>query len=141
MSLRSWIHRLTAPQPVNSVPMGELREVKLLCVVNHGLKMGKGKIAAQVGHAAVKAALNAAEHHPSQMQAWLSSGQRKVVVKAQDAEEIEKLLEAAKRKGLPTCTVHDTGRTQIPAGSLTVGSIGPDSSEAIDGLTAHLKLL
>ena len=141
MSLRSWIHRLTAPQPANSALMGELRGGKLLCVVNRGLKMGKGKIAAQVGHAAVKAALNAAEHHPAQMQAWLSSGQRKVVVKAQDAEEIEKLLNAAKRKGLPTGMIHDAGRTQIPAGSLTVGSIGPDDSEAIDELTAHLKLL
>ncbi len=141
MSLRSWIHRLTAPQTVNSALVRGMGEVKLLCLVNHGLKMGKGKIAAQVGHAAVKAALNAAEHHPNQMQAWLSSGQRKVVVKAQDAEEIEKLLAAAKRKGLPTCTVHDAGRTQIPAGSLTVGAVGPGSSEEIDELTGHLKLL
>ncbi|MGB2392828.1 MAG: peptidyl-tRNA hydrolase, partial [Poseidonia sp.] len=31
--------------------------MKLVCVVNQSLKMGKGKIAAQVGHASIQAFL------------------------------------------------------------------------------------
>ncbi|MDP6639478.1 MAG: peptidyl-tRNA hydrolase Pth2 [Candidatus Poseidoniaceae archaeon] len=141
MGLRSLIHRLTAPPMVANgveIPKGE---VKLVCIVNHGIKMGKGKIAAQVGHAAVKSALAAAEHHPNLMQAWLSSGQQKVVVKAVDAAEIEKLVNAARRSALPACTINDAGRTQIPAGTLTVGAIGPAEAEEINQLTGHLKLL
>ena len=37
---------------------------KMVFVINHELKMGKGKIAAQVGHAAVKATLKSGEVHP-----------------------------------------------------------------------------
>lgn len=47
MGLRAFIHRMTAPKPEGAPPTGEL---KMVFIVNHGLKMGKGKIAAQVGH-------------------------------------------------------------------------------------------
>tara|TARA_B100001123_G_scaffold416988_1_gene519253 strand:+ start:496 stop:807 length:312 start_codon:yes stop_codon:yes gene_type:complete len=103
--------------------------------------MGKGKIAAQVGHASVKAALQAAEKYPDEMTAWMSSGQQKVVLKAPNTQEIEFVLARANEASLPTCTVRDAGRTQIPAGSLTVIAIGPASEVEIDVITGHLKLL
>ena len=40
----------------------------MVFVVNHGLKMGKGKIAAQVGHGAVKAVMNAGEKSPAYLE-------------------------------------------------------------------------
>ena len=40
MGLRSFIHRLTAPKPNYNTPDGE---IKLVLIVNHGLRMGKGK--------------------------------------------------------------------------------------------------
>ena len=49
--------------------------------------MGKGKIAAQVGHAAVKATLQSGEHRPELLDAWLSTGQKKVCVKADDVRQ------------------------------------------------------
>ena len=78
MGLRSFLHRLTAPRPIHRSVAGP---VKLVCVVNQSLKMGKGKIAAQVGHAAVQAFLGAGVSHPSEVEAWLGSGQKKSVSK------------------------------------------------------------
>ena len=59
MGLRSFLHRLTAPTRGDSSYQASLGPVKLVCIVDASLKMGKGKIAAQVGHASVKAALQA----------------------------------------------------------------------------------
>ncbi len=141
MGLRSFIHKLTAPPRGNPAYQSQLGTVKLVCVVDQSLKMGKGKIAAQVGHASVKAALQAAEKYPDEMTAWMSSGQQKVVLKAPNTQEIEFVLARASEASLPTCTVRDAGRTQIPAGSLTVIAIGPASEVDIDEITGHLKLL
>ena len=141
MGLRSFIHKLTAPPRGNPAYQSQLGTVKLVCIVDQALKMGKGKIAAQVGHASVKAALQAAEKYPDEMAAWMGSGQQKVVLKAPNTQEIEFVLARANEASLPTCTVRDAGRTQIPAGSLTVIAIGPASEVEIDVITGHLKLL
>ena len=55
--------------------------MKLVCVVNQSLKMGKGKIAAQVGHASIQAFLGAGVSHPQHVEAWLAEGQKKICVK------------------------------------------------------------
>ena len=141
MGLRSWIHTLTAPKRYSELYFNALKDVKFVCLVNNELKMGKGKIAAQVGHASVKAALLASEKYPAEMQAWLSSGQQKVVLKVQNTSELEKIIESAQELNLPTCIIRDAGKTQIPPNSLTVGGIGPALSEEIDKLTNNLKLL
>ncbi len=141
MGIRSWIHSLTSPKRYTDTYYYSLKNVKLVLIVNNELKMGKGKIAAQVGHASVKAALYASEKFPAEMQSWLSSGQKKVVLKAQDVLELEHIIQTAKDLNLPTCIVRDAGKTQIPANSLTVGGIGPAPSEKIDELTKNLKLL
>lgn len=140
MGLRSFLHRITAPQRGDATYRANLGAVKLVCIIDTSLKMGKGKIAAQVGHASVKAALQAAEHHPDEMAAWMASGQQKVVLKG-GASDLESMLEAAKRSHLPTCSIRDAGRTQIPAGSLTVVAIGPAEETEIDAITGALKLL
>tara|TARA_B100001123_G_C14792977_1_gene821204 strand:- start:45 stop:470 length:426 start_codon:yes stop_codon:yes gene_type:complete len=141
MGLRSWIHSLTAPKRYSDSYYNSLRDVKLVCIVNNELKMSKGKIAAQVGHASVKSALFASEKKPAEMQAWLSSGQQKVVLKVQNSIQLEKIIESAKELNLSTCMIRDAGKTQIPPNSLTVGGIGPASSEEIDKITKDLKLL
>lgn len=141
MGLRELLHRLTTPKRFSEAYVRDLGEVKLICVINHGLKMGKGKIAAQVGHASVKAALTIKDASPALFEAWIRSGQPKVVLKATDADDIESLLDKAESAGLAIHKIRDAGRTQIPAGSLTVGAIGPAQCELIDELTGNLKLL
>ena len=62
MGLRSFIHRLTAPKMYDII---DNNPSKLVLVINNDLKMGKGKIAAQAGHASVTATLRAGENRPS----------------------------------------------------------------------------
>lgn len=138
MGLRSMIHKMTAPIQRGESPSGP---VKLVLIINNGLKMGKGKIAAQAGHASVQATLKAGENNPLALQAWLSSGQKKVCLKGQDAEQLLSLEQQAKEAGLLTSKVHDAGHTQIPSGSLTVLAIGPCPDELVEKITGSLKLL
>lgn len=138
MGLRSWLHRWTAPPPSGPSPK---EACKLVLVVNHGLKMGKGKIAAQVGHASIGAMTGVRESDRARLAAWLATGQRKVCVKGDDAEHLLEVEKQAKAAGLPTTAVRDAGHTQIPSGSLTVVAIGPAEASLIDQLTGELKLL
>ena len=103
--------------------------------------MGKGKIAAQAGHASVQATLMAGENNPLALQAWLSSGQKKVCLKGDDADHLLALEKLAIDEGLLTSKVHDAGHTQIPSGSLTVLAIGPCQDELLEKITGTLKLL
>jgi PTH2 family peptidyl-tRNA hydrolase len=113
----------------------------MILIVNNGLKMGKGKIAAQAGHASVQATLNAGQKSPLVLDAWLSSGQKKVCLKGDDADHLLALEKLAIDEGLLTSKVHDAGHTQIPSGSLTVLAIGPCQDELVEKITGTLKLL
>ena len=141
MGIRNWLHYLTTPRAWTESDVISMGKVKLICIVNNGLRMKKGKIAAQVGHASVRAAIICQQEDPVAFEAWMRSGQQKTVLKVTDADEIRDILNGAKRSGFPTCKIYDAGRTQIPAGSLTVGTIGPSSVELVDEITGDLKLL
>jgi PTH2 family peptidyl-tRNA hydrolase len=138
MGIRSFLHRLTAPVPSSS-PVGEA--VKLVLVVNQSLQMGKGKIAAQVGHASVEAFLRAGVSHPSHVEAWLASGQKKICLKVEDASHFDTLLQSARKADVPAHVVSDAGHTQIPRGSKTVMALGPFDETVLDSMTGDLKLL
>ncbi|RJU95223.1 MAG: peptidyl-tRNA hydrolase [Candidatus Poseidoniales archaeon] len=139
MGLRSFIHRLTAPRPLRSLSLDE--KLKMVFVVNHELKMGKGKIAAQVAHAAVKATLACGEQDPSLLDAWFKTGQKKICVKGDSAHHLDQLSSDAKKNGILVNKIHDAGHTQIPAGSFTVLALGPCRDEDVEIITGDLKLL
>ena len=139
MGLRSFIHKLTAPPITGDRPSSG--PMKMACVVNQGLKMGKGKIAAQVGHASVKAVLDLGKTNPIALEAYLFKGQKKICLKVPDSEHLTNLQEECKKRGIPCSAIHDAGHTQIPAGSFTVLAIGPAEDNEVDLLTRHLKLL
>ncbi len=116
-------------------------EYKQVLVFRTDLQMGKGKIAAQAGHAAISAAQDAYVHHKKWWDAWLYEGQKKVAVKVQTEKELCDLEVAAENLGLPHALIVDRGLTQIPEGSITCLGIGPAPSAMIDRLTGKLKLL
>ena len=120
--------------------MGEF-EYKQVIVFRSDLKLGKGKIAAQAGHAAVSAAQDAYVHHKKWWEAWLFEGQRKIAVKVQSEKELLELEEQAKDLGFPNALIVDRGLTQIPEGTVTCLGIGPAPAERIDRLTGKLPLL
>jgi PTH2 family peptidyl-tRNA hydrolase len=120
--------------------MGEF-EYKQVLVFRADLKMSKGKIAAQAGHAAVSAAQDAFVHHKKWWEAWLFEGQRKIAVKVQNEKELSELEEAADELGLPHALIVDRGLTEIPEGTVTCLGIGPAPVGKIDRLTGKLQLL
>jgi PTH2 family peptidyl-tRNA hydrolase len=113
--------------------------VKLAVVVRTDLAMGRGKIAAQVAHAAVAATLGNLDG--ADLAAWLRDGQPKVVLKVPSAEHLQDVVQQAKAIGLPVELVSDAGRTQVTPGTLTCCAVGPAESHRIDAVTAGLSLL
>jgi PTH2 family peptidyl-tRNA hydrolase len=116
-------------------------EYKQVLVFRADLKLGKGKIAAQAGHAAVSAAEEARIYHRTWWEGWWYEGQRKIAVKVKDEKELLKLEEVAKDLGFPNALIVDRGLTQIPEGTITCLGIGPVPAGEIDRLTGKLRLL
>ncbi len=116
-------------------------EYKQVLVFRQDLKMGKGKIAAQAGHAAISAAQDAFVHHKKWWEEWMFEGQRKIAVKVPTEKELGELEEQADKMGLPHALIVDRGLTQIPAGTVTCLGIGPAPAEKVDRLTGKLPLL
>lgn len=100
------------------------------------LKLSKGKLAVQVSHASVSAALKS-----KLKDQWLRDEQKKVVLKVGSEDELLEIYELAKSKGLPTALIRDKGLTEIPPGTITCAGIGPEKEEVLDEVTGHLKLL
>jgi PTH2 family peptidyl-tRNA hydrolase len=113
--------------------------VKLALVVRTDLAMGKGKVAAQVAHAAVAATLR--NLGSADCAAWLQEGQPKVVLRITGDEALSTLAADAGAAGLPVEIVHDAGRTQVAAGTATVCAIGPAPADAVDRVAGTLSLL
>lgn len=113
--------------------------VKLVLVVRTDLGMTKGKIAAQVAHAAVSAVLRTGRH--PDFSAWIQAGQPKVVLKVGSEDELRMVCDAARDAGLPVEIVQDAGRTQVQPGTPTCCAIGPASNSRIDAVTGKLHLL
>lgn len=128
----------TSKQSKKTAPRGDY---KMVLVVRNDLKMGKGKIGAQCGHAAVGAYQKAMERNPASVRRWEDSGCAKICVRVESEAELMNVRKAANIHGLNYYLVHDAGRTQIAAGSATVLAIGPDLVQNIDQLTGQLKLL
>ena len=119
-----------------------MTEIKQVIVVRSDLKMGKGKVAAQVAHAALDAAEAARHKHPDWYDSWREQGQAKVVVKSDGGEEaLIDLQKQARSLGLPTSLIQDRGLTQVEPGTMTCLGIGPGPSGEIDKVTGKLKLL
>ena len=115
-------------------------EVKQVIVVRKDLKMGAGKLAAQVAHASVLSYLEAMKSDSDVAKMWLESGQKKIVLAGDDEKMLEKLYKAFKYEKVPCALVNDAGLTQLPPGTTTTLGIGPDLSQKIDKFTKPLKL-
>ncbi len=117
--------------------MGSIKQV---IIVRTDLGMGKGKIAAQVGHACVLGAEHVRKSNSDWFNQWWM-GQEKVVVKVESLKELEEIKKGAISLGLPWSEVTDAGHTQIAPGTTTCISIGPAPEDLIDKITGNLKLL
>ena len=123
--------------------LGETSSFKMAFVVNTELKMGCGKTAAQVGHAAVGlySVLKGRADMLDQVALWEEEcGSKKIVLKGRSASHLSELAEKAESLGIPTMAIRDAGRTQVDPGALTVIALFGRNVD-VDGVTGHLKLM
>lgn len=120
------------------------QDMKQAIVIRRDLQMGKGKAAAQAAHAACEAVLLIIRSNNSEwshwLDAWLSQGQKKVVLRVESESELGRVYEEARAAGLPTSIIEDAGLTQLPPGTRTAVAIGPAPAELVDKITGKLKL-
>ncbi len=114
---------------------------KQVMVIRKDLKLSRGKLAVQVAHGAVTAALKAQKEKPEWFKAWFHEGQKKVVVKAENEEELFQLKVDAEKLDIPTALIRDAGLTEIPPGTVTCLAVGPAPEDLVDRVTGHLKLV
>ncbi len=115
--------------------------MKQALVVRADLKMGKGKVAAQVAHASLSAAEEAQQKKPRWYDSWKDGGQAKIVLKVDSEEALRELFRKAKSAGLPASLIEDKGLTQVDPGTVTCLGIGPGPETELDAITGKLKLL
>jgi PTH2 family peptidyl-tRNA hydrolase len=115
--------------------------MKQAIVVRTDLKMGKGKVAAQVAHASLSAAEAAREKKGAWYEGWREEGQAKIVLRAESEAVLHELFRKARSEGLPASLVEDRGLTQVEPGTVTCLGIGPGPDAVIDAITGKLRLL
>jgi PTH2 family peptidyl-tRNA hydrolase len=111
---------------------------KQAIVVRTDLDLGKGKLAAQVAHAAVGAMKNSGR---SALKKWEREGSKKVVLKVSSLIKLKSIHNKSKAAKIPTFLVRDAGLTQLRPGTVTCLGIGPAQENKIDLITSDLKLL
>ena len=115
-------------------------EYKLVIVVRDDIKISPGKMAAQVGHAAVECSMRAKATDAKLFSRWMDEGQRKVVLKVANLPELERIEGMARGAGLIISKIADAGLTEVPPGTVTCVGIGPSKETDIDRITGNLKL-
>jgi PTH2 family peptidyl-tRNA hydrolase len=114
---------------------------KLVVVVRDDLNLSAGKMAVQVAHASLACSMKARGVRDRWFQRWYQEGQRKIVLKAADLQELKQLAAVADGLGLVTALVQDAGLTEIPPGTITCLGMGPAPERVLDEVTGHLKLM
>ncbi|EKE39871.1 Aminoacyl-tRNA hydrolase [Entamoeba nuttalli P19] len=66
----------------------QLEEYKMVFCVRNDLKMGKGKIAAQCGHAVVECVLKSLQTQPDVLKYWHEHDQTKVALRVDSLEQL-----------------------------------------------------
>ena len=115
-------------------------DFKLVIIVRNDLGISKGKMAAQVAHAAVNCAFKSKKSDSSNFKKWFDEGQKKVVVKGHNESSLNKLQQHAIELGLIYSLVTDAGLTEVPPGTVTCLGIGPDKKAKIDSVTGDIPL-
>ena len=114
--------------------------MKMIVIIRSDLKMGKGKIAGQVGHACTSLLYN--NPGSDNIKKWMEEfNQTKVVLKVDSEEKLLDIINELEKMEIIHYAIRDAGKTQIDPNTLTCVGIMPTSSKKLDALTGDLKLL
>jgi peptidyl-tRNA hydrolase len=132
-------------------------DFRQVLVVRHDLKMRKGKYGAQSGHGPVMMlqATPGAGFRPAangkrefvvpdddgSLEAWMSTGQKKIHLYVMSDEELLALFQRCTLAGLRCTMVVDAGHTEFKnVPTRTILAIGPHPRAMLDPFTAQLPL-
>lgn len=113
--------------------------MKQIIAVRKDLRMTKGKMSAQTGHASIGAYKQTLKKFPEKVKKWEREGEKKVIVYVADDKELYALKENL--KDIPKFIVIDAGRTHLDPGTTTCIGIGPWDEDILDRYTGELKLV
>ena len=135
---------------------------KQMIVMRRDLKMRKGKIAAQAGHACVTAVLMALENEgrfrriqirgdhiilsangeePTPLSEWFEKGVAKICVYVDSEEELLEIDRKAKEAGIISALICDAGMTEFHGEpTYTCLALEPQPAEKVDLITGDLPL-
>lgn len=111
---------------------------KQVIVIRTDLKMSRGKLIAQCCHAAISAVKKTSK---KDFIAWDRNGQKKVILKVKNLDEMEKLKEKCGKLKITYAMIADAGLTELKPGTITAMAVGPDVENKIDKITGSLPLL
>ena len=111
--------------------------MKQVILARKDLKMDKGKLAAQVAHASVKAVLKTDKKVLAE---WLDEGMKKVVLKVDSKKDLVKFKRLAEERGLKAALITDAAKTFFKNPTTTCLGIGPDDDVRIDDITGNLQM-
>ena len=118
-----------------------MEEYKQVILIRTDLKMGTGKKCAQSCHASISASDKVRIQNKTAWKNWKNTGQKKVVLKIQNMDQLKELIIKLESKKLPYFIINDAGLTQLAPGTTTAVGIGPVLSTEVDKITGDLKLL
>lgn len=120
-------------------------EYKQAILIRTDLGMSRGKMCAQVAHAALEAARKVRKKDEvlkrEISKKWREQGMKKVVLKVRSKPKLFHYKDLAERSSISTSVVKDAGKTEIPGGSYTALGIGPDEAKKINKISGELKTL
>lgn len=136
-----YIHLKNHSNFIKWLKMSFTYEYKQVIVVRTDIRMSKGKLAAQVAHAAVSSFYRTLKEKPEYARRWLDDKQPKVVLKASSLEELYKIKKEVEEKGIVNELIQDAGLTELPPRTITCLGIGPAPKDLIDEVTGELPLV
>lgn len=111
---------------------------KQVIIIRDDIKLSQGKLATQAAHASHAAARKAKKDITK---LWINEGEKKIVLKAKDLDELKGLEEKCRKLKLPFALISDAGLTEVKKGTITALGIGPDEEKKIDKVTGSLPLM
>ena len=118
--------------------------VKQVIVVRTDIQMRKGKLAAQVAHASLKAVLDRGSIVDGELRVpltgevkeWIAGIYAKIVLGVESEADLVRVHELAREAGIPSALVTDLGLTEFNGiATKTACAIGPADAMAIDVIT------
>lgn len=121
--------------------MNEDPELKMWLAVRQDITMPAEKLAVQSGHAFAETILRAHEADPDLVARYRATSHAKIVVRAKNLNELERVRAEAEAAGVPCTFIVDEGRTIFNEPTATVCAFGPSLRGDLPAFLRRLRVM